>query len=130
MINRQWTTFEGRAYGRSHSEQIRVTLNERGVFYLNKPAFEVMGGPAAVEMKYDGNRRIIGLKPVDPRRKNAFLLKQHSVGNYRKVNAAVFCKHFRLRIEGTNLFDGAEFTFDGILELPLDSMITVGRGAR
>ena len=50
MINRQWTTFEGRAYGRAYSEQIRITIGPRGVFYLNKAAFEVMGGPAAVEM--------------------------------------------------------------------------------
>ena len=130
MIKRDWTTFEGRAYGRSRSEEIRVTVNERCVFYLNKAAFEVLDHAAAVELKYDGNRRIIGLKPIDARRKNAFLVKPHTTGNYRKINAAAFCKHFRLRIEGTNVFDTADFTPEGILELPLDSMITVGRGAR
>ena len=131
MIKRNWTTFEGRAYGRNLSEQIRVTLNHRYVFYLNKAAYEVLGTPAAVEIeRYDGDRRIIGLAPTDTRHRNAFLLKQHTVGNYRKINASAFCKHFRMRIEGTNLFDAADFTPEGILELPMDSMITIGRGAR
>ena len=107
-----------------------MTLNHRYVFYLNKAAFDVLDRPAAVELLYDGNRRIIGLKPTDARMKNAFLLKQHTVGNYRKINASAFCKHFRLRVEGTNLFDAADFTPEGILELPMDSMITIGRGAR
>lgn len=130
MIKRDWTTFTGRAYGRARSEEIRVTLSDRAVFYMNKAAFDVMGQPAAVELKYDGNRRIIGMLPTDARHRNAFLVKSHCNGNYRKINAGAFCHHFRLRLEGTNLFDGADFTPEGILELPMDSMITVGRGAR
>jgi len=107
-----------------------VTLNHRYVFYLNKVAYEVLDMPAAVEMKFDGNLRIIGLKPTDPRKRNAFLVKQHTLGRYKKIHASAFCKQFRLRIEGTNLFDAAELTDEGILELPMDSMVTVGRGAR
>ena len=130
MINRDWKTFEGRAYGRGPSKELRVTLNHRYVFYLNSVAYDALEQPAAVELKFDGTRRIIGLKPTDARRRNAFLLKQHTVGRYKKINASAFCKHFRLHVEGTNLFDAAELTDEGILELPMDSMITVGRGAR
>src|SRR5688500_7738675 len=115
MIQRDWTTFEGRSYGRARSDELRVTLSDRAVFYLNRAAFDVLGQPAAVELKFDGNRRIIGIKPTDIRRRNAFPLKQHVTGHYRKINAAAFCKHFRLCIEGTNLFDGADFTAEGIL---------------
>ncbi|QQS32250.1 MAG: hypothetical protein IPM50_11290 [Acidobacteriota bacterium] len=130
MINRDWTTFEGRAYGRARSEEVRVTLSERSVFYLNRAAFTALGEPAAVELRYDGIRRIIGMKPTDARLRNAFPVKQHCGGNYRKINASAFCHHFRLRVDGTNLFDRADLTSDGILELPMDSMINVGRGAR
>ena len=130
MINRHWTTFEGRAYGRSATHEIRVTLNYSGQINLNKAAYDVMGQPAAVELSFDGNRRIIGIKTADIRRRNAFPLKPVSSGRYRTIRAAAFCRHFRLRLEGTNLFDAAEFTPENILELPLDSMITIGRGAR
>ena len=130
MQNRHWTTFQGRAYGRARKDELRVTLGQRHVFYINKAAYEVLGRPGAVELRYDGNRRIIGMKPIDPRLKNAFPVKPHSTGNYHKIHAAAALRHFRLRIEGTNLFDAADFTDEGILELPMDSMITVGRGAR
>ena len=130
MINRHWSIFEGRAYGRSRSDELRVTLGQRHVFYLNKAAYEVLGRPTAVELRYDGNRRIIGMRRCDPRVRNAFTVKPHSTGNYRKIHAAAFCRHYRLRIEGTNLFDAADFTHEGILELPMSSMITIGRGAR
>jgi hypothetical protein len=130
MINRQWTTFEGRAYGRRAVDELRVTIYKKGIIYMNKAAIDVLGQPAAVELSFDGNRRIIGIKPADVRRRNAFPLTAHGAGKYRKIQAAVFFHHFRLRLEGTQLVDAAEFTPDGILELPLDSMITIGRGAR
>ena len=130
MINRHWDVFQGKAYGRAKSDEIRVTLSERAVFYLNKAAFDVMGQPAAVELRYDSNRRIIGIKAADALMRNAFLVRRHTAGNYRKVNASAFFKHFRIRLEGTSLFDGADFTPEGILELPMDSIVTVGRGAR
>jgi hypothetical protein len=130
MINRHWSIFEGRAYGRAKSDEIRVTLSDRAVFYLNKAAFEVLGGPAAVELMYDGNRRIIGMKATDARKRNAFPLKKHVNGNYRKVNASAFIRHFRMRLDGTSLFDGADITPEGILELPMSSIVIVGRGAR
>jgi hypothetical protein len=109
---------------------MRVTLGHHHVFYLNNVAYEALGRPNAVELRYDGNRRIIGMRPIDPRRRNAFHVKLHCGGNYRKVHAASFCRHFRLRVDGTSLFDDADLTDEGILELPMDSMITVGRGAR
>ena len=129
-MNRQWTTFEGRAYGRLASNDIRVTINKRGHIYINKAAFDVLGQPAAVELSFDGNRRIIGIKPADIRRKNAFPTKSLSRGQYRRILAAAFFRHFRLRLEGTQLVDAFEFTLEGILELPLDSLITIGLGAR
>ena len=130
MINRHWNVFQGKAYGRAKADEIRVTLSNRSVFYLNKVAFDVMGQPAAVELRYDSNRRIIGMKTADARMRNSFLVKRHVTGNYRKVNASAFTKHFRIRLDGTSLFDGADFTPEGILELPMDSIITIGRGAR
>jgi hypothetical protein len=131
MTNRQWTTYTGRAYGRAASDEMRVTIGSKAIVYLNGAAFDVLGQPAAVELCYDGNRRIVGIRPADPRRRNAFPVKrQHHNGTYRRFHAAAFFRHFRIRLEGTQLVDGAEFTAEGILELPLDSLINITRGAR
>jgi hypothetical protein len=112
------------------SVEIRVTIQTKGVIHLNKAAFEVLGAPAAVEFQFDGNRRIVGIRPIDPRRRNAFPVRRDRHKNYHSINAAAFFQHIRLRFDGTQLVDAAEFTPEGLLELPLDSMITIGRGAR
>jgi hypothetical protein len=88
------------------------------------------GRPAAVELSYDGNRRVIGIRGTDPRKRNAFPVKHHTSGRYMRVSGAPFCTQFRLKPEGTVLFDRADLNFDGVLELPLDSLIRVTRGSR
>src|SRR5947209_6574280 len=104
----RWERFEGQQYRHRARREPRVTLGKKGTFYLNGDAFEVLGAPGAVELLYDGNRRIIGLKPTDPRKRNAFVVKQHGTGSYKRISAAAFCQHFRLRIDATYLFDGAD----------------------
>lgn len=126
----QWETFEGRQYQHRARREPRVTLGRKGTFYLNGDAFEVLGEPGAVELLYDGNRRIIGLKPTDPRKLNAFVIKHHGTGRYKRISAAAFCQHYRLRLDGTYLFDGVDLDHDGVLLLDMAKMITVGRGAR
>ena len=130
MNNRQWTIFEGRPFRRDSKGEIRVTIQTKGVIFLNRTAYELIGQPAAVELRYDGNRRIVGLKPIDPRRPNAFPIKMNGRTHYRTISAAAFFQHIRLRFEGTNLVRDADFTPEGILELPLDTLTTITRGAR
>jgi hypothetical protein len=130
MLDRQWTVFEGRQNTHRGAEgEVRVTLGRSGVFYLNRKAYEVLGGAKAVEMLFDGNKRIVGLRPVDPAQRNAFVIKAHSRNNYR-IQAAPFCRHLKLNAESTLLFDAAELTTEGILELPMDKTVSVGRGSR
>jgi hypothetical protein len=127
----QWTTFEGRQYRREARKYPRVTLGAKGTFYLNGAAFEAMDRPAAFEMKYEGNYRIIGLKPTDPRRDNAFVIKHHGKGgNYKRVSAAAFCSQFRLKYPRTMLFEDPEIDNEGIMRLDLTKALEVSRGAR
>ena len=73
-MSRKWTTYHG---GPNQGERIRirVTLNSRGVILLNKAAYECMGSPGAVELLFDEDEGVIGLKPKDLRHQNAFPLK-------------------------------------------------------
>ena len=130
MINTRWETFEGRQYRVEARTEARVTLGAKGTFYLNGVVYEALERPAAVEMLYDGNRRIIGLKPTDPRRHNAFIVKQHTKGNYKRISAAAFCAHFRLKFPRTLLFEKVDIDNDGVLLLDLNTALEVGRGAR
>jgi hypothetical protein len=86
----QWEKFEGKQYRTEARREPRVTLGAKGTFYLNGVAYDALERPAAVEMLYEGNRRIIGLKPIDPRRDNAFLIKHHGKG--RQLQTPLSCR--------------------------------------
>ncbi|MEJ7622609.1 MAG: hypothetical protein WKF34_01315 [Pyrinomonadaceae bacterium] len=126
----QWSVFEGEPYRARASVEARVTLSPQCVIYLNGPAYIALGAPHAVELMFEGNRRVIGMKPADIRKRNAFPVKRHSKGSYMRVSAAAFCHNFRIEPRETLLFDGADFDPDGVLLLDMNRTTTVGRGAR
>lgn len=111
----------------------RVTLNARGVFLLNQAAYAAMDSPRAVELRYDGDTRTIGLTPKDPRHQNAFPVKgkpESKKWNYRLIHAAPFCKHYELTPRRTILFVDIDMDNDGTLTLELSTAVAVGRGFR
>ena len=129
-MNYHWETFNGSQHLRTAKTEPRVTLGAKSTFYLNGTAYEAMDQPAAVEMLYDGNERIIGLRPVDIRKRNAFVIKPHGkTGNYRRISAASFCTHYRLRFNATLLFNEIDIN-NGVMVLDIGKATTIGRGAR
>jgi len=129
-MNDEWEKFTGRQFGRKAREDVRVTLGKKGNIYLNGKAYDALGRPAAVELLFKGNSRIIGLKPTDIRRSNAFTVRNHTAGNYKRISAAAFCQHFRIRPTATMLFQDVDIDNSGVMHLDLTNTITVTRGAR
>lgn len=132
MAKRRWEVYPGFA-NRVARGGPRVTLNGRKVFLLNQAAYEVMGGPAAVELRYDGDTRTIGLTPKDPRHQNAFPIKGKPNSrkyNYHIIHAAPFCKHYGIDPRRTVLFVDIDMDDDGTLMLELSTAVAVGRGFR
>ena len=124
-----WTKFEGWPYG-VERDQARVTLGPKKAIMLNEVAFEALGAPAAVELMFDEDRRVIGLKPVDLRRKNAFALKPKAGSRHRVIRAAAFCTHFGINVDRTVLFSEVDIDKDGVMTLEFGKAINVSRGAR
>ena len=56
-----WTIFEGTPGGVKR-EQRRVTLGMNKTISLNKVAYEELGKPIAIELRFDRNLKRIGLK--------------------------------------------------------------------
>jgi hypothetical protein len=52
-----------------------LTIQRKGVFSLNRAAFEVMGSPEAVELLYDPEAQLIGLRKVDPNAPHAYMVR-------------------------------------------------------
>ena len=74
-----------------------VTLQKRGPFGLNRSAYEVLGRPEAVELLYDRDEHIIGLKPVSPTEPYAFPVRpqgsRERISNFL-VAGQSFTKHY------------------------------------
>lgn len=128
----EWATFPGRPYGYKAAEnEVRVTMRPDATFYLNAKAHAALGHPKHVELLYDAARRTIGIKPGNPDAANTFRLVDHAGrGKYRRINAAAFCRHFRIRTDRTILFHAATMDNDNVLHLDLTQTVAVSRGAR
>lgn len=122
-----WTEFQG-SPNRTDKDEARVTLNSRGTFLLNRKAYEAIETPAAVTLLFDENSGIIGLKPADIRLKNSFPIRQKDKRHNRLIHASPFCKHFKIRIERTVLFNEVDIDNEGVMKLELKKTTSIGRG--
>ena len=129
LMNEKWEKFNGRPFGNSASKEVRVTLNKNSYLQLNRHAYDALGQPAAVELFYEGNRRAIGVKPTDLCRTNAFPVR-NSASRHKRICAAAFCHHYRIRLASTMLFQNVEMGRDGMMVLDLMNTVKVSRGAR
>jgi len=126
-----WTVFEG-IPNRKRKELARVTLSPNRSLLLNAHAYQAFGEPKAVEMLFDGNRNLIGLRPCDPHKKNAFEFR--SAGGRSNRNVAIslgaFLTHFGIKPERTVLFEQIDIDRDGILILDMTKTTVISRGSR
>ena len=126
-----WTVFEGVPNGK-RKEMARVTLCPNRVLQMNAHAYQAFGEPMSVEMLFDGNRKMIGLRPCDPHKKNAFRFRPaggRATKNFR-VSIGAFLTHFGIRPERTVLFEEIDISSDGFLTLDMTKTTAVSRGSR
>ncbi|MGI8868349.1 MAG: hypothetical protein ACR2F6_05730 [Mycobacteriales bacterium] len=55
-----------------------VPIQKRGTISLNRSAFAAIGSPDAVELLYDRERGIVGLRPIDVKADNAYHVRRTS----------------------------------------------------
>jgi len=128
-MSERWVEFQGRPNAADRGRP-RVTLSNRNVLLLNRSAFEALGSPAAVKLKYEEDRRVIGVMPGDPRHSNAFPVRQKDRWYNRVVNMQPFCRHYGIDIRRTVLFNEIDIDGDGMMRLELNHTITIGRAER
>ena len=109
---------------------MRVTMAFDGTIYMNKHAWDQLGRPAAVALMFDKLNRIIGIRRTDPRLPDAFPVKDKKRTTSKTISASAFCSHFLIRMMRTGQFNRVEVDSDGVMNLYLESVSAVGRGAR
>ena len=75
------------------------------------------------------NRQAVTEDRGTARRTNAFPVHNHTA-RYKRIAAASFCHHFRIKPTSTVLFQNVEIDPEGVMTLDLMNTVTVTRGAR
>jgi|SRR5436190_16603263 len=121
---RQWDEYTA-GPTKPRDERLHVTLNQKGVIFLNRKMHEVLGRPAAAILLFDRRNGLIGIRPANS--KHAFPLKKKSVGTGRIIHASPFCRHHGMQIDRAIVFHNPDLDDDGTLMLNLETATHIGR---
>lgn len=126
-LSREWDLFEG-GPTLPFEKRMHVSLCRKGIVYMNQTVHRMMGGPAAVRLYYNRELGQIALQPSIDRVAISFPVRQHGVKGWQ-VHAAPFCKHYGIRLDGTERFLEPEIT-GGVLKLSLGKTIRIAQRSK
>jgi hypothetical protein len=125
-LDGKWEKFRGGPAVRlGQAAEARVTINSKGLIYLNGWAFKMFGSPKAVALYYSEEDDAIALEPAYPRFNENFLVVKKQMG--WAVHASTFCRHWGIRVPKTERFLYPDLTNEGQLILNLRETVKVGR---
>jgi len=122
-LDKEWEKFRGGPANRV-GEEVRVTINKRGMIYLNTKAHKAIGSPAAVAIYYNREADSIALEPAYPRFVENFKVVKKQMG--WGIHASTFCRHYKIKIPDTQRFIRPDLTKEGQLILNLRETVTAG----
>jgi hypothetical protein len=71
-----------------------LTIYPRGLFSVNRAAWNALGEPAAVELLFDRTERLIGLRGAPAQVPHAYPLRTQSASSSVLVSGRAFTRHF------------------------------------
>lgn len=122
-LDRKWEKFHGGPLTKD-GETLRVTLNRKGLIYMNAKGYQALGRPKAVALYYSRDDDAIAVEPAYPRFVENFQVVKKQNG--WAVHASTFCRHYNIRIPNTERFLRPDITNEGQLILNLKETVTVG----
>jgi hypothetical protein len=106
-----------------------VTIQKTGILSLNQAAVQALGQPAAVELLYDHNERVVGLRSVAADAEHAFAVTPVSKGaNTFVVSGKSFVRHIGL--DTTTAVRRTAYLQDAVLCIDLKDEGVVVTGGR
>ncbi len=121
-LEREYEEFKG-GPNLPNKDRIHITMNQRGLVYMNGNCHRLLGRPEAVKLFFNRAKDRIAIKPVNARLGEAFPLRQK--GEYCLLQASTFCRHFGIRLSATEKFVNPEIDNEGILHLDLSTTVNV-----
>lgn len=111
------------------TEMMRISLNARGHFLLNRKTVSELGDPEGVVLLFERSRRLIGIKasPLDV--EHSYELKHQGSTNNFFIRAKSFCNYYSINVGDSISFNDV-FIDNGMVVLNLDNVTEVVRRAR
>jgi len=129
ILTREFERFIG-SPTEAYYDRVHITLAPKGMFLLNRKAYQMMGKPPAVYLNYSRAKDTIVLEPTQAARSNnAFPVKGCGRSGYR-VSGNPFCKHFRIKPDAVIKFVNPHIDPAGRAFLKLTEAVIVARGPR
>lgn len=107
-----------RRYKVTEGDEPIVSLHLRGIFALNKNAYEKLGEPKAIEMLYAPEDNVIGFQAAPKGSPDAYVVR-HNTKTAFQVEGRAFLKYYKIPKEATGRRYRAEMT-DDILTIDLN----------
>lgn len=129
-LDRKWEKFKG-GPASAAAQAFRVTLNRKGLIYMNARVYQAIGRPQAVAIYYSREDDAIAIEPANPRFTDSFQVIKKQNG--WAIHASTFCRHYKIRVANTERFIRPDLTGEGQLILNLRETVTAGgieRGGR
>ena len=125
-LDRKWEKFRGgpQAGPMAMRNQVRVTINQKGLIYMNTRMFTEMGRPKAVALYYSREDDAIAVQSAYERFDEHFLVVKRQTG--WAIHASTFCRHYNIRVPNTERFLRPDLDSEGTLILTLRETVTVG----
>jgi len=68
----------------------------RGLISLNRAAYQALGEPESIELLYNPSKRIIGIRPGDPKTPHSYPLRQQNRGGTYLIAGKAFTTHYEI----------------------------------
>ncbi len=121
-LDRKWDKFLGGPV-RQGKGALRVTINWKGLIYMNTLAYRAFGKPEAVALYYNREEDAIAVEPASGRSPENFEVVKKQTG--WAIHGSPFCRHYRISIPATQRFVRPEVDGDGVLKLSLRETVSV-----
>lgn len=99
-----------------------VTIQKRGLMSLNRAAHALIGSPEHVELLYDADRRMVGLRPTEASNPNAYPARPQNSSKETGpilVAGTMFTRYYDIPTDVSRRWTGVRVE-DGVLVVPLD----------
>jgi hypothetical protein len=104
---------------RTHGGPPGVTITKYGNFVVNSAAIEHFGKNRFVQVYWDRDQGMVGLKPIPKKEEHAYHLNLSPKGNVGSLSATAFLKHVGYPIKDTKSFSAVWSEKQGMLEFKI-----------